>query len=46
MSKTGALKEIKLWANVLENEFQKVLSSLQFIDTSKDEAHALPAELR
>lgn len=33
MSKPVAWKEVKLWANVPENEFQKVLSSLQFIDT-------------
>lgn len=32
MSK-AAWKEVKLWTNVPENEFQKVLSSLQFIDT-------------
>ena len=46
MSKPAAWKEVKLWANVLENEFQKVLSSLQFIDTSKEETHVLPIKPR
>lgn len=46
MSKPEAWKEAKLWANVLENEFQTVLSSFQFIDTSKEETHVLPIKLR
>lgn len=46
MSTPEAWKEVKLWANVLENKFQTVLSSLQFIDISKEETHVLPIKLR
>jgi len=45
MSKPVAWKEVKLRVKVAEDEFQKVLSSLQFIDTS-EETHVLPTKLR
>lgn len=45
MSKPAAWKEVQLWANALENEFLKVLSSPQFVDTSR-ETHVLPIKPR